>query len=153
MIMQTFTIIGLLTISMMALPITALAKDHHNDRNQRDAYQNSRHYDQHAGHNKHASQRNKKIYYSGQVSHNDNRYKRYSKHNNHNVSVHKYYDQKDHRTYKHHGYNHQPYVHGYYLRRNGLYYSRQSHFVDDYFAILGGTILINELLYHSHEHR
>ena len=65
----------------------------------------------------------------------------------------KHYDHKYYRSGKKHGYNYQPYAPGYYSHRNTYHYSRQSHFVDDYFTILGGTIVINELLYHSHEHR
>ncbi len=71
-------------------------------------------------------------------------YRRGSKHHYRN------YDRRHDygRHYGHKRYHRFNDSHRYYGHR---YYYRSHDYVDDYFVILGGTILINELLYHSHE--
>tara|TARA_R110002095_G_scaffold21202_3_gene23228 strand:+ start:1269 stop:1535 length:267 start_codon:yes stop_codon:yes gene_type:complete len=88
--MQKFTIIGLLTISMVAIAAPTLAKDHHSDRNQHDSYQNSRQSDRHADHNKRTFQGNNKKHYSDRNAHNDYSHKRYSEHSKYNYSANKH---------------------------------------------------------------
>ena len=56
-------------------------------------------------------------------------------------SSHKYgHKRRQHYNNRHHYYGHQ------------RYYYRSNNYVEDYFTILGGTILINELLHHSHDY-
>jgi len=89
----------------------------------------------------------------------DRQYESYSdRHRGYNQGYHpgsKHHYRKYHRRHDYgHHYGHKRYhrlnePRRYYGHR---YYYRSHDYVDDYFTILGGTILINELLYHSHEH-
>jgi hypothetical protein len=120
--MKRLTIIGLLAASLVMTATPALAKDSHH----------------------------------GQDKHRDNfgarqhdSYKSYK-------SDDKHYNRSDNRRYysshrsghKRHHYNN--YRHHY--RGHQRYYYRSDNYVEDYFTILGGTILINELLHHSHDY-
>lgn len=148
--MNKYTIIGLLTLSLAAAA-PALARDDHR------SYDKHRNYSSHQNHNKHSGkhvQKYEKKYYSAHKGHkskhhnksyyNENRYDR-----NHYKSRH--YKRNLDRHYRHN--NRHYYSHSYSRRHHGYnHYSRHGNYVDDYFAILGGTILVNELLYHSHEH-
>jgi hypothetical protein len=95
--------------------------------------------------------------------HHDNKHKVFYSHNDkHDYDKHYYKHKRVHQSHgkKHHKKNYYNNHHNtkHYYQHRGTHYRRHykhghSSYIDDYFAILGGTILVNELLYHSHEHR
>ncbi len=148
---QRYILTGLLAFALIATAMPALAKDHHDNKHKvfyshNDKHDYDKHYYKHKRvHQSHGKKHHKKNYYNNH--HNTKHYYQhrgthYRRHNNHSYSHdyghsydRYYYKQRRHYKHRHH------YKHGH------------SSYIDDYFAILGGTILVNELLYHSHEHR
>ncbi len=120
--MKNLAIVGLLTASLVIAAAPALAKD-------RD-YGQDKHRDK----------------YSARQQHD------YGKHDNQShdrryYSSHKY----GHKSREHYSNHHRYYGNQRYYSRQRYYY-RNNDYVEDYFAVLGGTILINELLHHSHDY-
>lgn len=136
---QRYILTGLLAFALIATATPALAKDHHNKHkvfySHNDKHGYDKHYYKHKRiHQSYGKKHHKKHYYRHKAAHHHRHYHNYSHDYRHSYDRH-YYKHGHHYKHRHH------YRHGH------------SNYVDDYFAILGGTILINELLYHSHQHR
>lgn len=137
---QRYILTGLLAFALIATATPALAKDHHDNKHKvfyshNDKHGYDKHYYKHKRiHQSYGKKHHKKHYYRHKAAHHHRHYHNYSHDYRHSYDRH-YYKHGHHYKHRHH------YRHGH------------SNYVDDYFAILGGTILINELLYHSHQHR
>lgn len=125
--MTKHVITGLLTLSLSfaVMPLTALARDHHDNRGGHKYHQS---YQQHR-----PAAPNKRIF----KSHNS----RYAPtvirvHTDRNYKYEQRYYKQRH-SHRHNNYHH--------IHRQGAY-------IENYYTILGGSILINELLHHSHDH-
>ena len=151
---QKLTLIGLLAVSLVVTAVPALAKDHHQDRNKHQSYQSSRQHGQHAVHNKrnlrqHSQKYSQKHFSSGRSYYRSDHNARIN--SGHKYDYKRYYQKRHHAHLNNHGYRHHRYLRGHHLYRYGQRYYRYDDYVEDYFSIIGGTILLNELLYHSHE--
>jgi len=125
--MKRLTIIGLLTASLAMTATPALAKDRHHGQDKHYDNFSARQYDSYKSHDKHYNRSDNRRYYS---SHRSGRNYGYS---------------YGHKRHDYNGYRH-------HYRGHQRYYYRSDDYVEDYFTILGGTILINELLHHSHDY-
>jgi hypothetical protein len=125
--MKRLTIIGLLAASLAMTATPGLAKDRHHGQDKHRYSFSARQYDSYKSHDKQYNRSDNRRYYSSNRSgrnYNDN-------------YGHKRHDYND---YRHHYRGHQ------------RYYYRSDNYIEDYFTILGGTALINELLHHSHDY-
>jgi hypothetical protein len=137
---QRYILTGFLAFALIATATPALAKDHHNSK-YKVFYS---HHDKH-GYDKH--------YYKHKRIHQSYGKKHHKKHSyRHKAARH----HRQYLNYSHdyrHDFDRHYYKHGHHYKHRNHFRHGHSNYVDGYFAILGGTILINELLYHSHQHR
>ncbi|MEH6617247.1 MAG: hypothetical protein V7699_05380 [Porticoccus sp.] len=122
--MKNLAMISLLTVSLAMAAVPTLAKDRHYGQDKHRDSVSTRQHDGRYNDGKHYKRSDEhRRYYSGQ----------------------KYSSKSKHQYRHHHYYNPRQYY------GHPRYYYRSNDYVEDYFTILGGSILINELLYHSHD--
>ena len=145
--MKNLTMISLLMVALATTVVPAFAKDRHYGQDKHRDGDSDRQHDKNFSGGKQYHQPDKhRRYYSGQkFSRNDDKhYKRHHEHKRYSSG--RKYSSKPKYHYRHHNdYSPRYYAHP-------RYYYRSNSYVEDYYTILGGTILINELLHHSHDY-
>jgi Ni/Co efflux regulator RcnB len=125
--MKLLAIIGLLTASLALTATSALAKDRYHGQDKHRENFSARQHSSDSSLDKHDNRRDSRRYSSSHRA----------GHNYGHNYAHKHYHDNN---YRHH------------YRGYPRYYYRHDRYIEDYFTILGGTILINELLHHSHDY-
>ena len=163
---KSYILVGLFAVALIATATPALAKDYHDGKHKTYSSYHTHHkyaYDKHSYRHSYKHPY-KHSYNHGHVHkgrHKDD-HKKYKKHYKNKKYYSTHYRRHSAYHYRRNGYDRYYYKHGHgykYRHHHKHGHSHRSHshyhknYVDDYFAILGGTILVNELLYHSHGHR